>query len=127
MATAATRLVTAEEFFDFVSRPENRDRHFELEAGEIAELPKPDDGHESICENVAVVYSRYISQRNQGHVLAGRVGLVLARNPDAVRAPDLSIYTRHEDYAASFRPGLSSIMPTAVVEVLSPHDKFHRL
>jgi len=29
MATAATKLMTAEEFYDFANRPENRDRHFE--------------------------------------------------------------------------------------------------
>ncbi|MFN0051514.1 MAG: hypothetical protein ACKV0T_04940 [Planctomycetales bacterium] len=31
MSTVALKTMTAEEFFDWVHRPENRDRHFELE------------------------------------------------------------------------------------------------
>jgi len=41
MATAVgtlMRLQTADEFFDFVHRPENRDRFFELERGVIIEV-----------------------------------------------------------------------------------------
>ena len=31
MATVASKPITADEFYEFVHRPENRDRHFELD------------------------------------------------------------------------------------------------
>jgi Uma2 family endonuclease len=38
MATVQTKLMTAEEFWDFVHRPENRDRSFDLVRGEVVEM-----------------------------------------------------------------------------------------
>src|SRR5262245_35065236 len=49
----AARTMTAEEFFDFVHRPENRDRCFELEDGEIVEMALPGERHGVVCANVA--------------------------------------------------------------------------
>src|SRR5258708_5206766 len=108
MGTAATHLVSAEQFFDFVNRPENRDRVFELEAGEIVELPRPGDGHDLVCGNLALIFGSYVSRLKGGCVLVKRVGLILARGSDTVRSPDLAVYTDHKEYAESFRPGVSS-------------------
>ncbi|MBY0523959.1 MAG: Uma2 family endonuclease [Gemmataceae bacterium] len=41
MSTTATAPMTAEQFFDWVQRPENRDRRFELVAGEVIEMSRP--------------------------------------------------------------------------------------
>src|SRR5437588_806747 len=41
MATAETKLLTAEEFWDFLERLENQGKRFELENGEVVEMPSP--------------------------------------------------------------------------------------
>ncbi len=55
MATAQTKLMTAEEFWDFVHRPENRDRCFDLVRGEVVEMSKPCKRHGVVCVCVGVV------------------------------------------------------------------------
>lgn len=51
MASVLGKTISAEEFFDFVHRPENRDRLFELEDGEIAEMARPGEDHGVVCSN----------------------------------------------------------------------------
>jgi hypothetical protein len=41
MSVVTTKRMTAEEFFEFVHRPENANRWFELVRGEVIELPPP--------------------------------------------------------------------------------------
>lgn len=41
MATVASNLMTAEEFFEHAHRPEDRDRVLELERGQVIELSRP--------------------------------------------------------------------------------------
>lgn len=51
---APKRSVTADEFYDFVNRPENEDKWFESIRGEVVELPPPTRIPGTICNNVAV-------------------------------------------------------------------------
>ncbi|MCY2995229.1 MAG: hypothetical protein NTY19_46310 [Planctomycetota bacterium] len=48
VATSTDRL-TAEDFFRWVSLPENRDLHAELEQGEVIELPPPGKYYGFVC------------------------------------------------------------------------------
>jgi hypothetical protein len=45
MSTATKTRMSAEEFFAWCNRPENRDRHFELERGEVVEASRPGERH----------------------------------------------------------------------------------
>jgi Uma2 family endonuclease len=123
MATVATRLVTADEFFEFVHRPENRDRVFELEAGEIVEMSRPGERHGVICGNIAFVFGGYVRQIKSGRVLANDSGLVLDRDPDTVRGPDVSVYLDKKKYV-DLSAKYPDEMPVVVIEVLSPNDTF---
>jgi hypothetical protein len=40
MVTVATKPVTAEEFYEFLLRPENRGRHFELEGWKMIQTTR---------------------------------------------------------------------------------------
>src|SRR5207237_6935191 len=51
MASVDTKLITAEEFYDWANRPENRDKYCELERGEIVEMSRPGKRHGLICAN----------------------------------------------------------------------------
>ena len=56
MSTAtATARMTADEFLEFVNRPENEGRWFELVRGEVIELSPPTKKHGVVSFNVIVV------------------------------------------------------------------------
>src|SRR5579872_5764598 len=97
MATAATKTMTAEEFFEWVHRPENRDRHFELEEGEIVEMSLPGERHGVVCGNANGVMSRHSHQKGEGYVCCN-IGLILERDPDTVRGVDVALYTESRRY-----------------------------
>src|SRR5260221_13765017 len=119
MATATTHLISADEFFDFVHRPENRDRMFELEEGEIVEMPLPGERHGVVCGNIAFVFGLHTRQIKRGRVLGNDSGVVIDRDPDTVRGPDIALFTDIKKYA-DLSPKYTDHMPTVAVEVLSP-------
>jgi Uma2 family endonuclease len=124
-ATPKQRM-NAEEFFDFCNRPENRDRHFELERGEVVELSLPGERHGFVCLNTGGILRNYTFQRRKGYVLGNDTGVILERDPDTVRGPDIVLYDqlrRYDDLSARFceKP------PTLAVEVLSPNDQWTKV
>jgi Uma2 family endonuclease len=121
-ATTAGRM-TAEEFFDWVHRPENRDHHFELEKGEVIEVSRPGERHGFVCLNVGRALGNYTFQRCQGYVCSNDTGLILERDPDTVRGPDVMLYNQVRRYD-DLRVRYSDEPPTLVVEVLSPTDRW---
>ena len=126
MATASTHLMTADEFYDFVHRPENADRHFELEEGEIVEMPSPGERHGVICGNLTGLSFIYLRQIKRGRIQSNDGGLMLERDPDTVRGPDLAVYLDIKKYEES-STRYSAEMPTAAIEVLSPSDNTSRM
>jgi Uma2 family endonuclease len=115
--------MTADEFFDWVHRPENRDRHFELERGSVVELFGSGERHGVVCANVTWLLGNYTFQRRQGYVCGNDTGLILEREPDTVRGPDVVLYTTARRYD-DLRVRYSEEPPTLVVEVLSPNDRW---
>src|SRR5262245_63834173 len=91
--------MTAEEFFDWVQRPENRDRHFELERGSVVELSRPGERHGFVCLNVGAVLRNYTFQRRKGYALGNDTGVILEHDPDTVRGPDVVLYDQARRYA----------------------------
>jgi Uma2 family endonuclease len=57
-----------------------------------------------------------------GGSLSNDPGLLLSRDPDTVRAPDLAYY-RENVRLEEISPGLAKRLPDLVVEVLSPSDR----
>src|SRR4051812_4743289 len=90
MATAETKLLTAEEFFEWVHRPENRDKQFELERGEIVEMPPPGKYHGFVCGNIARILGNFAEQRKNGYPCSNDSGMIVEQGPDTVRGPDVS-------------------------------------
>jgi Uma2 family endonuclease len=125
MTTVATRL-TAEEFWQWVSRPENREKRFELDQGEVVEVPPPSELHGIICSWIVHLLWRFVLQRGKGYVCCNDTGLLVQRNPDTVRGPDVMLFDearRLDDMSRKFAEGL----PKVVVEVLSPSDQMTKV
>src|SRR6185436_15149951 len=92
MSTIQTKLITAEEFYDWTNRPENRGRVCELERGRIIEMSRPGKLHGLICANVAGILRNYAIQRKKGYVCSNDTGVIVERDPDTVRGPDVLFF-----------------------------------
>jgi Uma2 family endonuclease len=124
--TCTTNLLTAEEFFAWCSRPENRNRRFELENGEVVEMPSPGEMHALVCWFVIKVLTEYIVRRGSGHLLTNDCGLIVSREPDTVRGPDVMMFLENRTLDQANRGHVDRI-PPLVVEVVSPSDRQGRL
>jgi Uma2 family endonuclease len=126
MASAATNLMTAEEFYDWSHQPENRERRFELEHGEVVEMSLPGKLHCLVCGNASGILWLYRRTAKNGNVYTNDMGIVLERDPDTVRGPDVAYYlekTKYEDQERKY----PDTMPALVVEVLSPNDRIGKM
>lgn len=126
MTRVQTGLMTAEEFWDWANQPQNEDKRYELERGEPVEMPSPGELHGVICFLVAHLLGQYVFARGTGYVCSNDTGLVVQRDPDTVRGPDLMLFgepRRLEDLSVKFARGV----PLLVVEVLSPSDQISQV
>src|ERR1051325_9397050 len=126
MASVLSKLMTAEEFYDFVNEPRHRDRHFELEAGEVVKVSRPGERHGVACGNGVWVLSNYTRQRKKGYVCSHDMGLVLERDPDTVRGPDISLYLESRKFK-DLEVKWPKRLPKLIVEVLSPNDRMGKM
>lgn len=124
MSTTSTakKLMTAEEFCDWVHQPEQADKWFELVRGEVIELPPPYKPHGAVCLRVGYVLMAYADQRGFGYVTCNDSGVILERDPDTVRGPDIALYEDANTFA-ELHPKYGEVPPRVAVEVLSPNDR----
>ena len=121
-----TSLMTADEFYEFVHLPENRNRIFELNRGRVVEMSRPGIRHGLVCANVSRILGNFAFARARGIVISNDAGLIVERDPDSVFGPDVFLYDEiisYDDLPQRWedRP------PTLVVEVLSPTDRTTKL
>ncbi len=114
-------LMTVDEFYDFVNRPENQARSFELVRGEVIEVSRPRRSHSIVCGNAARMLGNFTFRKKKGYIATNDTGVVLDRDPDTVRSPDLTYFEdveRWEDVPEKW----GDTVPRLIVEVLSPND-----
>lgn len=114
-----TDLLTAEEFVRRYSG-----KRAELVKGRVLELPMPGLKHGKICFRVSAILDRYLSVRDIGHGISNDTTVVLRRNPDTGRGPDVCFVS----YAklpkdAEVTDGPLTVLPELVFEVKSPSDR----
>jgi Uma2 family endonuclease len=117
VATAKTCL-TAE---DLLALPDDGLRH-ELLDGELVDVAPPGGEHGSVQMNIGVVLIAHVKPRGLGVVL-GEVGVILRRDPDRVRAPDVCFIARDRLPQGRVPKGYLELVPDLVVEVVSPSDR----
>jgi Uma2 family endonuclease len=121
MSTVQTRLLSAEEFYEWANQPENRGRICELERGVIVEMSRPGKPHGMICANVAGILRNYVIARKKGYVCSNDTGVIVERNPDTVRGPDVLFFEDAES-SDEVEEKYGTTPPLLAVEVLSPND-----
>jgi Uma2 family endonuclease len=124
-STTATRM-TAEEFFGWADRPENAGKVYELDEGEVQEVPPPTRGHGFFCWLVIKYLTEYLARRKAGHILTNDAGIVVARDPDTLRGADVMLFLR-DAHPSDFQGRYVNDVPDLIVEVVSPSDTAKRL
>jgi Uma2 family endonuclease len=117
--------MTAEQFFRWISRQENRELYVELERGEIVRMPPPGKYHGFVCGNIARILGNYAADRGKGYVCTNDAGLIVERDPDTVRGPDVTFYNDAQT-ADNMERQFSANPPLLAIEVQSPGDRVNR-
>ncbi|MBC6936619.1 MAG: Uma2 family endonuclease [Chloroflexi bacterium] len=124
MALPTEKTYTVDEFEDFIARPENRDRHFELIDGAIVEKAMPTEEHSLITGLFIYFLSVYARER----------GLGLPGPESRFRVPGNLRNTRQPDASMIIDPdvpitikGAAPRAPDVIVEVRSPDENYDDL
>ncbi|MSU79412.1 MAG: hypothetical protein EXS16_15145 [Gemmataceae bacterium] len=96
MSSVLTNLMTAEEFYDWVHRPENRNGRFELDRGKVVDLDAPCEGIAPgiVCATTAYVLVGYTRATKTGYVTIDDQGVTLERESGLVRGADIALYVQ---------------------------------
>jgi Uma2 family endonuclease len=99
---------------------------FELERGEIVEMSRPGKRHGLVCGNVARILGNFASLRKKGYPCSNDTGMIVERDPDTVRGPDVAFYEDAKTYE-DIEEKYGDKPPLLAVEVLSPNDSVDRI
>jgi Uma2 family endonuclease len=91
----------------------------ELVRGELTVMNAAGGRHGRIAMRLGHAIFDFVERHELGEVLAAETGFFLARDPDTVRAPDVSFVRSGRDIGQGFVEGA----PNLAVEVLSPSDR----
>lgn len=120
--TTSTTLLTAEDLFHM---PDMGMKH-ELVRGELRSMAPAGVEHGNIGGELFVLLRQYAKLHDLGMVLGPDTGFYLSRDPDNVRAPDVSFVRKARIPVLpvqKFFPGA----PDLAVEVVSPNDTVDEL
>jgi Uma2 family endonuclease len=126
MATVETQRLSADEFWEWANRPENGGKLFELERGEVVEMPSPGERHGALCVWIGHLLWNYVIRRGAGGVCSNDTGLLVEQAPDTVRGPDVMLFGESRSLE-QLSPKYSTRVPQLVVEVLSPSDQMTKV
>jgi Uma2 family endonuclease len=90
------------------------------------EVPPPGELQGVVGSLLTYLLSRYVFGRGRGYVCSNDTGLLVGRDPDTVRGPDVMLFDevgRFDDLSRKF----AERVPRLIVEVLSPHDQVTRV
>lgn len=112
----AKKLLTAEEFW---AMPGHEDA--ELIDGEVVSVMPTSFDHGGIAANLVAYLKQWIWSGPGGHV-GTESGVIVDRNPDRVRGPDVLYVAAEKVATLESRKGFKEIQPDLVAEIISPNE-----
>lgn len=112
-------LLTAE---DLLNMPDDGKR-YELLDGELVEMAPTNGRHGGIEGRFIQHFNNYLDDIGGGEAMSGVPGVILHRNPDRVRCPDVMLYVQGRVPSAEEQDSFLVTIPDLVVEVISPSDR----
>ncbi|MBY0513480.1 MAG: Uma2 family endonuclease [Gemmataceae bacterium] len=125
-AAKPRQVMTLDEYWEFVNRPENADRFFELRRGEVVEMSRPKTPHGIVASLIATELNLYARQVRKGYVTSNDAGVVLSERPGTVVGPDVAYFSDASTFD-EIAPKWAETPPVLAVEVLSPNDKMSEM
>jgi Uma2 family endonuclease len=123
MTTATQKLITAEEFARMPDPPDGSRQ--ELVKGVIITMPPPGRRHGVCCLKIGRRIGAYVDENQLGTAASNDTGFLMERDPDTVRGPDISFWSRAK--LPEVPEGYIEVVPDLVVEVVSPSDHYARV
>ena len=114
---AVTHLISAEEFFQMPNPG-----RCELMRGELIMMSPSGSLHGKITARLGALLYRFAEQKKLGIVFGAETGFHIRRDPDTVRAPDVS-FVRADRIPNPLPQGFFPGPPDLAVDVLSPNDR----
>ncbi len=94
----------------------------ELVEGEIREMAPAGARHGRTAMRIGALLDQHATTQQIGVVLAAETGFRIFRDPDTVRAPDVSFVARDRIPPEGVPEGYWNLAPDLVAEVVSPND-----
>ena len=117
MSIAAPKLLTAEEFW---ALPEGEGKR-ELVRGEVVEWMPVGGVHGDVATELSMRLRAWAKQGQHGYV-AQEAGYILQRNPDVVRAADVSFVQQGRIPETGIPERYWNLAPDLAIEVVSPSE-----
>ncbi len=95
----------------------------ELVEGKICQMAPTAYTHAMLESRVSKLLSLHVDEKQLGYVMVGEGGMYTRRQPDTVRAADVS-FISNERLAQVSSPTYLDVIPELIVEVLSPNDRW---
>ncbi len=118
MTTTKQKLLTAADLL----RLDSKGIRGELIRGELCETMSAGVTHGKIVVNLTIELGAFVKPRRLGSLMASDTGIILERNPDTVREPDIAFISAAKMPLGMDIPGYSEVVPDLVVEIASPND-----
>ncbi len=118
MATAKSKLLTAEDLLRLSSQGVKG----ELVRGVLCETVSVGKEHGRIAMTFGATLVAYVRPRRLGIVIGSDAGVLLQRNPDTVREPDIAYISAERLPLDDQSDGYLEVAPELVVEIISPSD-----
>ena len=118
MATNKTRLLTAEDLL----RLNSEGVKGELIRGVLHETVSVGKIHGRIAMAFGGALVAYVRPRRLGTVIGSDAGVLIQRNPDTVREPDIAYISAERLPLDDQSDGYLEVVPELVVEIVSPSD-----
>jgi Uma2 family endonuclease len=116
-------VLTAEQFAELANDEDFEFQRAELVRGELSVLEYPELVHGMVVLNLSKALAAYLHRSPEKQAYAAyEVGLVVARNPDTIRRPAVSVFDGGERFAELDRP-VTETRPALVIEVASTNDR----
>ncbi|WP_020471081.1 Uma2 family endonuclease [Zavarzinella formosa] len=119
---AGEHLLTAEDLVRF-----HGGDNVELIDGVVFPLPGGDFQHGYICANIACSLAKYAINHDYGRVASNNPFVLVKRNPDTVRGPDVAVFGYKRLPKGPLPVDLVEVAPDVVVEVVGLTEQWDHL
>ena len=99
----------------------------ELVRGELINMSPTGGKHGKIALKVGRLLGNYVEEHSLGTVCAAETGFLVMRDPDTVRAPDVSYIAKERIPPEGEPDGYWEFAPDLAVEVISPSDRWSKV